>query len=83
MYPQGAGPYGSMDMSGNVLEWLADIERIDEDKQAHQLSYLMAMRGGSWKQNNINAQIAYPMSYYQGVRYNYFGFRILAYATDD
>ena len=54
-YPQGASPYGALDMAGNVWEWVADWYSSDyysqspnTNPQGPSLGTLRLMRGGSW-----------------------------------
>lgn len=50
-YPQGASPYGAMDLSGNVWEWCLtayDKPEIDLNKQSLSSSIGRVLRGGSW-----------------------------------
>jgi len=78
MHPQGVSLHEIMDMSGNVFEWLANIDKTEIDKEINEKQYWMCMRGGSWKRDKAFARIAYRTSDYPGVRYNYFGFRVVA-----
>lgn len=52
-YPAGVGPYGAMDMAGNVWEWVLDrygpydkTERNNPEGPAS--GYNRVLRGGSW-----------------------------------
>lgn len=75
MYPQGASPYGVLDMSGNVWEWcLTDYHtgknaELDKDN-------VRVRRGGSWCNTKVFARATYRYS--RNPRPNYFdyGFRL-------
>ncbi len=54
-FPQGASPYGALDMAGNVAEWVADWfdptyyrNAPLTDPQGPSRGTIKAMRGGSW-----------------------------------
>lgn len=54
-YPQGASPYGALDMSGNVAEWVHDWWKEDyystspyENPQGPDYPGWRGLRGGSW-----------------------------------
>ena len=47
MYPQGASPFGVLDMSGNVWEWC--LNEYDEARQYREVGDAgRTVRGGSW-----------------------------------
>jgi len=76
MYPQGASPYGLLDMSGNVWEWcLTDYHTGKNDEFSD--TSVHARRGGSWINVNDFARAAYRYS--RNPRPNYFdyGFRLV------
>jgi formylglycine-generating enzyme required for sulfatase activity len=51
-YPNGASPYGAMDMAGNISEWVADIYGPYPGGEAHidsdHYGSTYVRRGGSW-----------------------------------
>lgn len=58
-YPDGASPYGALDMSGNVLEWVADWYSADYYKSSPASNPLglvagqeRVIRGGAWATND-------------------------------
>ena len=83
-YPTGAGPYGVMDMAGNVWEWVAD--RYDEsyyyrspheNPQGPQYGSWRVVRGGSWV-NDANAALSFNrFSSYPEQGTSFIGFRLV------
>jgi len=83
-FPEGASPYGAMDMSGNVYEWILDwyedgyANVTEELNPAGPLSGLYkVLRGGSWSDGWNFLRLAYrykgsPFPSYYG---NNIGFR--------
>lgn len=64
--PAGASPYGALDMSGNVLEWVADWYSPDYYAQSPEdappgpeTGERRVLRGGSWSYNANGVRSAY------------------------
>jgi formylglycine-generating enzyme required for sulfatase activity len=78
-YPQGASPFGVVDMSGNVWEWCLNeygslgIIGINIDKSR-------SLRGGSWYFISDFARAAFRYDNYPVDRLNDFGFRVVCSA---
>ena len=59
-YSQGAGPYGALQMAGNVWEWTASKYepypyRVNGDREVLEGTGLRVLRGGSWKYGSIKS----------------------------
>jgi formylglycine-generating enzyme required for sulfatase activity len=64
-FPQGASPYGALDMIGNVLEWVSDWHDPDYYKKAPQSNPKgpesgkhHVARGGGWYGEPVNTRIS-------------------------
>ena len=68
-YPNGASPYGALDMAGNVWQWTASIYRpypYDPTDGRENSSYYSArqyftLRGGSWTHESLSLRVAYRL----------------------
>ena len=84
-YPDGASPYGAMDMAGNLLEWGGDWYDADyysttpeRNPQGPNSGTYRVLRGGSWYFNLYAARCAFRLRNDPGVRLNQIGFRVAA-----
>lgn len=79
-YPAGAGPYGALDLTGNVLEWVSSLFAMypydaTDGREDPDAGGPRVLRGGSW---NVTAEFARGSRrdwYMPSVKRNYVGFR--------
>ena len=80
IFPNGASPYGVMDMSGNVWEWcMSDYHNPAPDAQQENLrtDNWRVLRGGSWVNYLMLARAVYRHISFPAYRYYSFGFRLV------
>ena len=68
-YPQGASPYGCLDMAGNVWEWVADWHSTNyyqsspkQNPTGPTSGIARVLRGGSWYDYLDSARVAYRLT---------------------
>lgn len=89
-FPVGASPYGVCDLAGNVFEWTLSMwgkswqemeyaypYRADDGREEIEGSAARVMRGGSWFNRAIEAQVWYRARYLAGSRGSNIGFRVV------
>lgn len=84
-FPEGAGPYGVMDMAGNAKEWVADWYGADayatqpaRDPKGPETGSAKVVRGGSWKNDQLNVRTTLRNPVPPDAANEYFGFRCAA-----
>jgi len=79
LFRGGAGPYGCLDMVGNVWEWCGTKWRESYSKLADETlegNAVRALRGGSFGTNRGGARCAYRGRSRSVLRIDYLGFRV-------
>ena len=76
MYPQGASPYGLLDLSGNVWEWCLNEYKTPKNVQENG-SEGRVLRGGSWFHDRNHAAAVYRLRLDPFSRNDYDGFRVV------
>ena len=82
-YPQGASPYGVLDMSGNVWQWTRSIfkgypyQPVDGRENLEDTSSSRVVRGGSWAFDPYHARVASRNGFRPVFRINGIGFRVV------
>jgi len=80
-FPEGASPYGVMDMSGNVWEWTEDwLQPYPDNDHANEFygKKFKVIKGGSWDSNLDLARPAVRGKALPDQKKNYIGFRCVA-----
>jgi formylglycine-generating enzyme required for sulfatase activity len=77
IFPDGASPYGVLEMSGNVWEWCRSKYENPEDDQIDNSGGSRVLRGGSWGDNANGARAASRLDFTPDFRSDYFGFRLV------
>lgn len=88
-YPLGAGPYGAMDMAGNVFEWVSDWYQSNYYTESPSINPTgpitgseRVLRGGSWVHSYSLARSGYRSHSGPGLYGHYLGFRCAVSAGD-
>lgn len=85
-FPEGAGPFGHLDMAGLVWEWCRDAWEPDHSRWAKDEPLdpvgdgdpdLRPLRGGSWYGGAVSLRSAFRSRDEPRLRYDFFGFRLL------
>ncbi len=76
IYPQGASPYGLLDLSGNVWEWCLNEYNNSANIQENG-SEVRVLRGGSWYHYHLNAAAVRRDWYSPSNRWRNLGFRVV------
>jgi formylglycine-generating enzyme required for sulfatase activity len=81
IFPQGASPFGVLDMAGNVSEWTSDSyaqyssEVQVDPRQPSSDDSPRVYRGGGWNSNDRGVSATFRLKYSPYTRYDTLGFR--------
>jgi serine/threonine-protein kinase len=86
IYPEGASPYGVMDMAGNVIEWVSDrygddyfSNSPDENPQGPPKGCCNVLKGGTWKcDGKYDVRASGRSWWFPDYKYDFIGFRCAA-----
>jgi formylglycine-generating enzyme required for sulfatase activity len=81
-FPDGASPYGGLDMAGNVWEWCNSKwedypYKPDDGRESAKSEDSRVVRGGSFGGYRRDARCAYRDDLHPDARYDYVGFRVV------
>jgi formylglycine-generating enzyme required for sulfatase activity len=87
-YPQGASPYGLLDMAGNVWEWTRSVYKSypydpDDGREDLEAEDYRVLRGGSWFNFRNGARCVVRDWYSPDYSHYYFGFRLVSPVGSD
>jgi formylglycine-generating enzyme required for sulfatase activity/WD40 repeat protein/tRNA A-37 threonylcarbamoyl transferase component Bud32 len=79
-YPDGASPYGALDMAGNMTEWVSDwfgpySQSPERNPTGPPSGEYPVVRGGSWSFRNSDGRSAYREGDFTFATHGNFGFR--------
>jgi formylglycine-generating enzyme required for sulfatase activity len=77
-FPAGASPYGCLDMSGNVWEWMhsdypPNFDNMSDDENTAR----RVLRGGAFDFNHHDIRCASRLSCFPNLKGGYIGFRVI------
>lgn len=81
-FPEGASPYGVLDMAGNVWEWCGTLYQpypyvVNDGREDQTAEGWRVLRGGSWSDEHQNARCAFRYGFDPTGRYSDTGFRVV------
>lgn len=89
-FPEGASPFGALDMAGNVWEWVSDWYKPDyyhtapsTNPQGPETGHYKALRGGAWFSDSVHVRAADRTHFNPENQYDYVGFRIVIESGSD